>query len=320
MTAAFTPERWAFEITHVLNAAFGADRFPVDVSALAKQYTTQRFPEDPIVSVASDNLPNFDGALFKAPAGRKGWGIIYNNRMSSRGRINFTLAHEFGHFLLHRLAYPNGFRCGEQDVVRWDSEYGQLEHQANVFAANLLMPLDDFRRQIPASDKVDLDMLGHCADRYRVSLIASTLRWLSYTEKRAILVISRDGFILWARSSQSALRTGAYFKTSVGPIEIPSLSLPERRDLLADGKGVVDHAADVWLGEPVREITVVAEQYDFAISLLVLDDSAPLFFSDADPEQDIYDRMVSFFRRAQPKKPNHHRPQGNIIRSYLGRR
>jgi hypothetical protein len=63
MTPVFTPERWAFEITHVLNAAFGADRFPIE-----------RFPDDPIVGVRGDILPTFDGALFKAPAGRKGWG------------------------------------------------------------------------------------------------------------------------------------------------------------------------------------------------------------------------------------------------------
>jgi hypothetical protein len=171
MTTAFTPERWAFEITHLLNAAFGAERFPIDVPMVAKEYTAQRFPEDPIISVRGDNLPNFDGALFKAPAGRKGWGIIYNDRISSKGRINFTLAHEFGHFLLHRIAYPDGFRCGEQDVVRWDSEYGQVEHQANVFAANFLMPLDDFRRQIPVSGKIDLDMLSHCAERYRADCL-----------------------------------------------------------------------------------------------------------------------------------------------------
>jgi len=70
---------------------------------------------------------------------------------------NFTLGHEFGHYLLHRLAYPDGIRCGDRDVIRWESAYGQIEHQANVFAANLLMPLDDFRRQIPAAAKVDLD-------------------------------------------------------------------------------------------------------------------------------------------------------------------
>src|SRR5580658_1248297 len=292
MTTAFTPERWAFEITHVLNAVFGVDRFPIDIPMVARDYTAQRFPDDPIISVAGADLPNFDGALFRAPAGRKGWGIIYNNALSSRGRINFTLAHEFGHFLLHRLAHPNGIRCGEQDVVRWDSAYGQIEHQANVFAANFLMPLDDFRRQIDAKAKVDLDMISHCADRYRVSLIATVLRWPGYTEKRAVLVVSRDGFVLWARSSDGALKTGAFFRTSAGTIEIPAVSLPVKQDLLVDGRACVDHDAGVWFREPVREMTVFAEQYDFAISLLLLDDAPPFRSFDGEPEADTYDRMV----------------------------
>lgn len=290
MTSPFSPERWAFEITHLLNAVFAVERFPIDIPTVAREYTAQRFPDDPIISVQGDNLPGFDGALFRAPTGRKGWGIIYNNRISSKGRINFTLAHEFGHFLLHRLAYPNGFRCGEQDVVRWDSEYGQVEHQANVFAANFLMPLDDFRRQIAATTKVDLDMISDCADRYRVSLIAATLRWLSYTEKRAVLVVSRDGFILWARSSDTALKTGAYFRTSAGPIEIPATSLPIKQELLIDGRASVEHDPGVWFREPVHEMTVFAERYDFAISLLLLDDTLP--FNSLEAEPDTYEKMV----------------------------
>ena len=269
----FTPERWAFEITHVLNAAFGADRFPIDIPMVAREYSKQRFPDDPIVSVQGDDLPTFDGALFKAKAGRKGWGIIYNNAITSKGRINFTLAHEFGHYLLHRLAYPNGFQCGQQQIVRWDSEYGQVEYQANVFAANFLMPLDDFRRQIPGTARVDLEMLRACAERYKVSLIAAVLRWLSYTEKRAILVVSRDGFILWARSSDPAWRTGAFFKTSAGPIEVPATALPSRPELLVEGRATIDHPRGVWLREPAREMTILAEQYDFALSLLLLDDA-----------------------------------------------
>src|SRR5207245_2631654 len=120
-------------------------------------------------------------------------GIFCNNAIASKGRVNFTVAHEFGHYLMHRAKNPNGLRCGQQDVGRWDSEYGQIEYQANVFAANLLMPLDGYRRQIDARSKVDIDMLAHCAERYRVSLIAAVLRWLEYTERRAVLVVSRDG-------------------------------------------------------------------------------------------------------------------------------
>ena len=93
MTAPFGPERWAYEITHVLNAAFGAERFPIDIAEIAKLYSKQRYPDDPIIGLSRDDLPKFDGALFRAPDGRKGWGIIYNNRIRSQGRINFTLAH-----------------------------------------------------------------------------------------------------------------------------------------------------------------------------------------------------------------------------------
>ena len=292
MSAAFGPERWAIELTHVLNAAFGPEHFPIRVADLAREYSAQRFPDDPVVRVAGDDLPGFEGALYRAKGGRKGWGIIYNDAITSRGRINFTLAHELGHYLLHRHDHPQGFTCGDRDMTGWDSEYARLEQQANVFAANLLMPRDDFARQIPADARIDLDMIRHCADRYQVSLIAAALRWISHTSRRAILVVSRDGFILWARSSDAALRTGAFFRTSQGPIEIPATSLPQQTQLLVDGRGALDHRAGVWLREPVREMTLVAEQYDFAVSLLALS-AAPPRFAEALDDPDAYDRLAA---------------------------
>jgi IrrE N-terminal-like domain len=276
MTSTFSPERWAFEITHVLNAVLGAEHFPINVTAVAQEYSAQKFPNDPIARIVGDNLPGFDGALFKAPQGKMGWAIFYNNAIRSTGRINFTLGHEFGHYLLHRLAYPDGIRCGEQDFVQWDSAYGKIEHQANAFAANLLMPLDDFRRQVAPWSKIDLDMISHCSDRYRVSLIAAALRWLSYTEKRAVLVVSREGYILWSRSSTPALKTGAYFRTSAGPIAIPAASLAVQR-LGAESRCTTDHGAGIWFPEPLSEMTIFSEQYDFVVSLLLLPNDPPPF-------------------------------------------
>jgi hypothetical protein len=294
MSGTWGPERWAIDLSLMLNTVFGADRFPVDVPLLAKEYTAQKYPDDPVSLVIGRALPGFDGALFRAPTGKKGWGIFYNSSISSPGRVNFTLAHEFGHYLMHRVAHPDGIRCGEQDVVRWDSEYGQIEHQANVFSSNLLMPLDDFRRQIAARQKVDLDMISHCAERYRVSLIAAALRWLQYTTQRAVLVVSRDGFILWSRASDRALKSGAFFRTSGPPVAIPASSLAARQDMLVDGRAGVDLPAGVWFPEDVREMTIVAEQYDFAITLLLLADRdhfAPVAFEPEEP--DTYDRFVT---------------------------
>ncbi|MCK1281791.1 ImmA/IrrE family metallo-endopeptidase [Bradyrhizobium sp. 61] len=274
----------------MMNKVLGPEHFPISVPVLAREYSSQRYPDDPISVVVGDTLPGFDGALIKAPKGKKGWGIFYNDAIKSEGRINFTLAHEFGHYLVHRTLYPNGFRCGEQDVVRWDSEYGQIEHQANVFAANILMPLDDYRRQIKADARVDLDTIAQCADRYRVSLIAAVLRWLSYTTRRAVLVVSRDGYILWARSSSEALKTGAFFRTSRGPIEIPALSLAARQDGLVDGRTGVLLPPGVWFPEEVREMTIFSEQYDFAVSLLMLENREGYVWHQEE-EPDTYDRF-----------------------------
>ena len=293
MTGASSPDRWAIDISLVLNAALGKDRFPVDVALVAKEYSAQRYPDDPVSLVIGRSLPGFDGALYRAPAGKKGWGIFYNSAITSEGRINFTLGHEFGHYLIHRLAYPDGIRCGEQDVVRWDSEYGQIEHQANVFSAGLLMPFDDFQRQVAAGDKVDFDIISHCADRYRVSLIAAVLRWLQYTSRRAVLVVSRDSHILWSRASKPALRTGAFFRTSGPPIAIPTGSLASRQDMIVDGRAGVELPAGVWFPESVREMTIFAEQYDFAVTLLLLENQYRYTQFDREPEEDVFDRFSS---------------------------
>lgn len=274
MTENFSPQRWANNLTLMLNSIHGsaAERFPVQVPDLAKEYSHHRFPDDPVSLVAGNRLPNFDGALYKAPPGKKGWGIIYNNHISSPGRINFTVAHEFGHYLLHRLEFPDGIECAPQDMMRWESEYRQIEAQANEFAAGLLMPLDDFRRQIAPRDKPTLDDLSGCAERYAVSLVASTLRWLQYTELRSVMVVSRDGFILWARSSRAALRTGAYFKTAGrSPIPLPAASIAAQPALLAKSRGQIAHKSDVWFAEPCEEVALASDQYDFVISLLHLE-------------------------------------------------
>lgn len=294
MTKPLSPHRWANDISVILKTALGAERFPVNVRDVAREISAHKFPDDPITMIRGDALPGFEGALVPAPPGKTGWGIVYNSTIASPGRINFTLGHEFGHYLLHRLAYPKGFQCSGEDMASWESEYGQLEHQANVFAASLLMPLDDFRAQVDNRSRPSLDDLGGCADRYDVSLIAATLRWLQYTDRRAMLVVSKDGFILWARSSEPALKTRLYYKTrNRPPIEIPALSLAAQRNLVTGHAGEADHDRGVWLNGPCKEHALFSDQYDFTISLLHFDDAPAWSEPDEESEEDTYDRMTS---------------------------
>lgn len=264
------PTRWAVDITAILNTVHGPNHFPISVTEVALDLSTHWFPDDPLSLVQGENLPGFDGALLRAPAGKKGWGIFYNNGIPSKGRINFTLAHEFGHYLIHRFAFPNGMRCRQQDFVRWDSEYKKVEQEANTFAAYLLMPFDDYRRQISASTAPTFDMLTHCAERYEVSLVAATLRWLCYTGQRAMLVVSRDGFILWTRSSKAAYKSGIYIKTSGSVVPVPDNSVAARPDAFVDARIGVNHPPGIWFSEACQEMSIVSENYDFTLSLIQL--------------------------------------------------
>ena len=265
-----SPTRWATDISAVLNTVYGPNHFPISVPEIAVDLSKQWFPEDPLSVIQGEKLPGFDAALLPAPVGKKGWGILYNNGITSRGRINFTLAHEFGHYLIHRCAFPNGMRCSQQDMVRWDSEYKQVEREANTFAAYLLMPLDDYRRQLDPRATATFELLSHCAERYEVSLIAATLRWLLYTERRAVLVVSRDGFILWARSSKAAFKSGVYIKTAQSAVPVPDKSVAAHPETFTFARLGVNHPPGIWFPEPCQEMSIVSENYDFTVSLLQL--------------------------------------------------
>jgi hypothetical protein len=286
MTLPTSPRSWAGQLSRVLNVALPEPaRFPVDVASLAREYTANVFPKDPIRRVEGAPLPGFEGALIRIPAGAGGWGIAYNSNIRSPGRIRFTLAHELGHYLVHRQDYPNGINCSERDVMSGIQSLRNIEREADQFAADLLMPFDDYRRQIAARDIPDLDIISACADRYGVSFVAAALRWIAYTERRAILAVSRDGFLLWTRSSESAYKTGAFFRTANDVVELPVGSLAAL-GISDDSRAGKVHPPGVWVNEEVREMTIYSEQYDIVVSLLLLGDAQPRWERSSDNEDD----------------------------------
>ena len=134
------------------------------------------------------------------------------------------------------------------------------------------MPFDDYRRQI--DNTVNLEVFGICANRYGVSLTAAILRWLEYTQDKAVLVISRGGFMRWAWSSASAFKAGAFFRTKNNVIPIPLHSLAADDSIKIERNGI-NVAGKVWFqhAEPVmslREMKIESDQFDSIITLLIL--------------------------------------------------
>lgn len=267
----------------------GGNRFPVDVEALALDIAKRMDPDHPLTIKGAD-LPGFEGALYRVeneinPENYQ-WAIIYNNKVNVSGRRRFTLAHELSHFILDRHK-QDMFECSQRDMLEWHSEERKMESSADIFASYLLMPLDDYRKHVPAAASINMDTLGDCAERYGVSLTAATLKWLEYTEQRAVLVVSRDGYIDWARSSESALKSGAFFKTRNKVTPIPDASLAARRDGQTCEKSGIELDARVWFprepqGMPLQEMKIVSDKYDQTLSLLIMPKAEPRWAQSAD--------------------------------------
>lgn len=274
----------ANRLSKLLNIGFGTERFPVNVEQLAKDYAAQFGYDDPIANVIGADLPGFEGALYSTKKGDSlEWALLYNSAIDVSGRIRFTMAHELGHYILHRRD-RGSFECSEEDMLRWESEERQIEAEADVFASYLLMPIDDYRKQI-GSDVVDLEVLDSCARRYGVSLTAAILKWLEFTTQRAVLVMSRDGYILWARSSQPAWKSGVFFRTRNNPVPIPSGSLAASDNHIASERQGIEVAARTWFPqEPgdmsVREMKIVSDRYEQTMSLLILPQAEPRWARD----------------------------------------
>jgi hypothetical protein len=281
MTAAeWTPQRAATRLVRIaetFSLAHGVARFPVQVEPLALEAASIFGWDDPITEVQAAPIKSFEGALF-TDDDRKKWLLLYNETLSSKGRVRFTQAHELGHYILHRLK-RDSFQCSASDMLRWSRDEKDMEAQADLFASYLLMPLDDYRKQITRS--VDLDVLGRCAERYGVSLTAAILKWLSYTEEKAVVLMSNDGFVNWARSSDPAFHAGAFFKTSSGPIEVPAGSVAADPSVRHERAGIT-LPAKLWFPDAdpriqLREMKISADQYDSTITLLSLPRSADVW-------------------------------------------
>lgn len=289
--------REAFRITRMLDTVLGEDRFdtaPVQVEELALQYSAQTAPKTPIHEVTEKNIPGCMGALVYGENRPRQWGILYHKEQTP-GRRAYTIAHEFGHYVLHRglidesEEFDGGVYCNEDSILRRNGS--GIEQEADEFAANLLMPLHDFRKQIPTKAVPNFDDLGKVADRYGVSLTAATLRWLEYTESRALLVVSNEGFAHWAKTSTPALKSGRFIRTRNTVFELPSSATAVTRNYCEETALGIQQPAGEWFPEPVLEMCIRSDRYDQEMTLLHLERAGPIHQAD-ETEEDTFDRFM----------------------------
>jgi len=134
------------------------ETIPLDVEAIAEKF-----------NIAIQNVPlddDISGILHKIEK-TDSW-VIQVNKNHHPNRKRYTIAHELGHFCLHRHLKQEFedrifFRGGESSPEEW---------QANDFACAILMPEDTFRDAV-RSGKRNIEDL---AREFKVSTLALRIR------------------------------------------------------------------------------------------------------------------------------------------------
>ena len=169
------------------------DPYPVDCRKLAEALS---------IKVHGEPIDDkFEAQLrIRKVNGRKRRVIIYNENIREEGRKNFCISHEIGHNSCH--ADQEEFFCSSKDLNDMAPHPENLEQEANLFAATLLMPADDFRTQMKRQPPI-LATLSRLADnRYKTSLTATCMRLLDLSPRAyyGLVIIRGDTVVRWARS------------------------------------------------------------------------------------------------------------------------
>lgn len=129
-----------------------------------------------IVVQETEKFPNdISGVIFK----ENNKYVILVNGLHSIGRQSFTIAHELGHYILHKDLLDennelvshiksNNIDC---PALARGLNYNQMEREANNFAAEILMPEKEFLEECEQAISIE-----EVAQYFGVSVQAATIR------------------------------------------------------------------------------------------------------------------------------------------------
>jgi Zn-dependent peptidase ImmA (M78 family) len=224
-----------------------------------------------------------DGSLVGAEArlavvGRRGI-ITISSSLKHPQRRRFAIAHELGHFEMHRNASALAV-CTSDDIdrPRWGSVHDAAvarESEANEFASHLLVP-ERFATPNIRGRKPTLDVVRELADRFDTSLIAAAVAFIRLSNEPCALVFSKQGRVQWFSRTKDFEEMG--LRISLGPVDPYTIAAEFfRRKPMQLLPGRVD--ARSWL-EPgrfredamIKEHSVAMPNFDAVLSLLWVED------------------------------------------------
>ncbi len=126
--------------------------------------------------------------------------ISYNREISHQGKRRFVIAHELGHFELHRELLNNQIHTDDEKSLNECYTKGKHETEANQFAAEFLMPSHLFMEQV-CSKSFDFDLIKAAAESFQVSITSALIKYRILGDFPIAIVFCNDRKVEWSSFS-----------------------------------------------------------------------------------------------------------------------
>ena len=133
-------------------------------------YIENKTKEFGIKLIMSTELKDKENGYIEYNKDTKEFSIIINANHGVR-RQNFTMAHELAHYVLHQDIVRKKGQLDRDTSKQYTDEERLLDREANIWGANVLMPLQAIRDIIFLNnlDKNNPEHIKQIADRLEVS-------------------------------------------------------------------------------------------------------------------------------------------------------
>ena len=142
------------------------------INELMEQYSLKTIPVDlnkvlkkEKIEVAEKDFTEYENKVNKQISGMLyidgNTKLIFVNKRDNKGRQNFTIAHELGHYFLH-----GGKESSNEVFVSFRGDHNLREAEADRFAAELLLPAGRVREEYKS---VIYPTVSYLAEKFNVS-------------------------------------------------------------------------------------------------------------------------------------------------------
>ncbi|HZS18693.1 MAG TPA: ImmA/IrrE family metallo-endopeptidase [Candidatus Udaeobacter sp.] len=165
----------------------GFTSLPVDPRKIASAAKIELMPWNP------DKL-GISGFLMRAG---EDFGIGYSTAIQNQGFINFTIAHELGHYFLSGhveavIGYGSGIHYSASGFVSNDVH----EREADALAAELLMPQSFFKSALQNAG-VGFNAIQTLAEAAGTSIVATAIRFAKLADDPVAVVLTTGSQVEW---------------------------------------------------------------------------------------------------------------------------